>query len=70
MTSTMPPAVAAACLTADELAHTLGISVRHLWRLHDAAKLPAAVRLGRSVRWPKVLIDAWLAAGCPAQPRR
>lgn len=54
--------------TADDLAARLQCSVRHVWRLHDSGALPAALRVGRLVRWPKPLIDRWLADGCP--PRR
>ena len=62
--------VTAECYTADELAVLLNCSLRHVWRMRDLGHLPAAIRLGRLVRWPKVLIDSWLAAGCPKQPRR
>jgi predicted DNA-binding transcriptional regulator AlpA len=37
------------------------------WRLHAAAKTPAAVKLGRSVRWNKAELEAWIAAGCPCR---
>ncbi|MFO0851817.1 MAG: helix-turn-helix domain-containing protein [Gemmataceae bacterium] len=65
-----PNAVRAATLaySAVELADALGISQRHLWRLHDAGRLPAAVRLGRRVVWPRQLIDEWLAAGGSRRP--
>lgn len=56
-------------LTAQEVAAKLRCSVRHVWRMHDAGALPAAVRLGRLVRWPKPLIDSWVAAGCPKRRR-
>lgn len=62
--------VATECYTADELAAVLKCSPRHVWRMRDLGKLPAAIRLGRLVRWPKVLIDSWLAAGCPKLPHR
>jgi excisionase family DNA binding protein len=52
-------------LTADQLAKLLNISIRTLWRLRAGGKLPAPVRLGGSVRWRPVEIEAWLAAGCP-----
>jgi len=38
-------------LNAKEVASMLGISERTVWRLRDAGKLPAPVRLGSSVRW-------------------
>lgn len=69
-TPSIPPAVEQSCYTVDELARVLNVSVRHIWRLRDRGKLPAAIRLGKAVRWPKTLIDGWLAAGCPTPPRR
>lgn len=41
-----------------------GCSTRHVYRLSDAGKMPAPVRLGALVRWSKPLLDAWLAGGC------
>jgi excisionase family DNA binding protein len=55
--------------TAAELADALGCSERHVWRKHAAGELPAAVHIGRLVRWPRKLIAEWIAAGCPA-PRK
>lgn len=52
-------------LSAAELARRLGVSLRHIRRLDSAGKLPTPIRLGRSVRWPVVEIEAWLAAGAP-----
>jgi len=37
------------------------------WRLHAAAKTPAAVKLGRSVRWNRAELEAWIAVGCPVR---
>ena len=68
-TAAMPHTVEQACYTAADLTRVLSISLRHVWRLSDAGKLPASIRLGKLVRWPKLLIDEWLAAGCPARPR-
>ena len=48
------------------LAKMLGISVRTVRSMDCAGKLPRPVKLnGRSVRWPVVEIEAWLAAGAP-----
>ena len=68
-TASLPQPVEKACYSADVLTRVLDISLRHVWRLNDAGKLPASIRLGKLVRWPKRSIDEWLAAGCPAQPR-
>jgi predicted DNA-binding transcriptional regulator AlpA len=37
------------------------------WRLHSAGKTPAAVKLGRSVRWNRAELEAWISAGCPVR---
>lgn len=55
--------------TADEVADRLQCSVRHVWRMHDDGRLPAALRIGRLVRWPRPLIDRWIADGCPRARR-
>jgi predicted DNA-binding transcriptional regulator AlpA len=52
-------------LSAEKLAQILGISIRTLWRLRAAGKLPVPIRLGGSVRWRLADIEAWIAAGCP-----
>ncbi len=52
-------------LTSADLAKELGISQRHLHTLNQSGKIPKPFRLGHSVRWPRVLIEEWLAAGAP-----
>jgi excisionase family DNA binding protein len=54
--------------SAAELADALGCSERHIRRLADSRQLPAGVRIGRLVRWPRKIIDVWIADGCPKQP--
>lgn len=66
--ASIPQTVEQACYDVNDVARVLNVSTRHVWRLHDAGKLPAAVRLGKAVRWPRVLIEAWIADGCPARP--
>jgi predicted DNA-binding transcriptional regulator AlpA len=56
-------------LTAAEAAAACGFSLRTWWRLDSAGKIPAAVRLGRSKRWPSVTLREWVAAGCPDRKR-
>lgn len=51
-------------LTARELAQRLGVSERQVWNLHAAKRIPAAVRLRRSVRWRVADINQFVAAGC------
>ena len=56
-------------LAATEVAELLGISARHVWKLHASGQLPQPVRLGRSVRWNRVELVRWLEAGCPARDK-
>jgi predicted DNA-binding transcriptional regulator AlpA len=48
-----------------EAAHMAGVSRAHWHRLRASGKVPAAVRLGRSVRWRRAEIEQWILAGCP-----
>lgn len=48
------------------VAEMLGCSTRHVYRLSDAGRMPAPVKLGALVRWSKSAIEEWVAAGCPS----
>lgn len=69
-THTLPPPVApaAALLDVKAVAALLGCSTRHIFRLADAGQMPAPVKLGSLVRWPRGAVEAWIAAGCPSCP--
>ncbi|MFM9957264.1 MAG: helix-turn-helix transcriptional regulator [Phycisphaerales bacterium] len=54
-----------AALRPTELAHLLGVSRSMLWKLHSSGRLPLPIRLGRSTRWRRAEVLAWLEAGCP-----
>jgi excisionase family DNA binding protein len=54
-------------LTAEEVAELLCISRAHVFRLQRGGKLPAPVRFGRSVRWARAELEAWLRAGAPSR---
>ena len=56
-------------LCAEDAARFLGISLRHLYKLHSSGRLPLPVRLGRAVRWPREELAAWIAAGAPNRIR-
>lgn len=43
-----------------DLARTLNISVRSVWKLVADGELPAPIRLGRSTRWREHDIARWL----------
>ncbi len=51
--------------TPADVARVLKLTVRQLRRMREKGRVPAPARLGRHLRWPKPVIDAWLAAGCP-----
>jgi excisionase family DNA binding protein len=53
-------------MTADELAKTLCISLRQVWRLKAKGDLPKPVSIGRNVRWRRSDIEEWIKAGCPS----
>ena len=60
----------ATLLTVRQVAEILNCSVRTVWRLSDAGRIPPPVRLGGLVRWQPRAIDKWLAEGCPTLPAR
>lgn len=47
-------------MTARDVARELRISLRQVWRLKAAGKLPKAVRIGNSVRWDRTDLEQWL----------
>lgn len=57
-------------LTSNEVARYLKISMRTLWRMHSAGRIPPAIRMGGVVRWSSEVIRNWIAEGCPSQVGR
>lgn len=56
-----------AMLCVDDIATIyLGCSTRHVYRLVDAGRMPRPIKLGSLVRWPRAVIDQWIADGCPS----
>ena len=51
-------------LDAQEVAALLGFSARHVRRLASEGRIPSYQRFGSLIRWPRLVIDAWLEAGC------
>jgi excisionase family DNA binding protein len=48
----------------EAVATILNCSERHVYRLVDAGKMPAPVRLGALVRWNRQAIEDWMTSGC------
>jgi len=66
MSATLSPAaVSPQLLDVQAVAELLGCSQRHVYRLSDAGKMPAPVRLGSLVRWSASAIREWIDQGCP-----
>jgi excisionase family DNA binding protein len=63
-TATAPEPAASQLLDVRAVAHLLGCSVRHVYRMADSGQMPRPVKLGALVRWRRSDLDAWLAAGC------
>ncbi len=52
-------------LSVDTLAQLLELSTRQVRRLDVTGKVPKPFKIGRSVRWRRSEILAWLEAGMP-----
>ena len=55
----------ATLLSIRQIAGILGCSTRHVQRLADGGKMPRPIRLGALLRWPQLVIEDWVANGCP-----
>lgn len=51
--------------TAKDVSVMMNLSVRSIWRMRNANKMPAPIRLQRAVRWNREEIRQWIADGCP-----
>lgn len=66
MHKTPPPVPPAKLHDVGAVAERLDCSTRHVYRMADAGKMPAPVRIGSLVRWSESSISEWIAAGCPS----
>jgi len=67
MTAVLTPADASAkLLDVQAVADMLGCSGRHIYRLSDAGRMPAPVKLGSLVRWNRAAVESWIDQGCPS----
>lgn len=53
-------------LDVKQTARLVNISQRTVYRLVDAGKMPAPIKLGSLVRWRRAQLEAWIVQGCPA----
>ena len=51
-----------------DVCHLTGKSYSAFRRWIADGWAPRPYRIGRELRWPRQIIDDWLAAGCPRQP--
>lgn len=63
--SALRPTVVPELLDARAVARLLACSVRHVYRLADANRMPRPIRLGTLVRWRRAELMSWLEDGCP-----
>jgi excisionase family DNA binding protein len=56
-----------AMLTVHDVARMLNCSARTVYRLTDSGRIPRPVKLNALVRWPREVIERWVASGCPDQ---
>ncbi|GAB5517221.1 helix-turn-helix transcriptional regulator [Rhodopirellula baltica] len=55
-----------ALLSTEDVANDyLKCSARHVRRLADSGRMPRPIKLGTLSRWPRFIIEDWIAAGCP-----
>ena len=57
----------ATLMNVSQVAEFLGVSARQVWNLRSGGLLPEPVRLGRSSRWRRSELIAWVDSGCPPQ---
>jgi len=55
----------AAMLSVKDVAAMLQCSARRVCRLSGSGRMPRPVKLGALVRWPRAVVEQWIAAGCP-----
>ena len=53
-------------LTATDIANSLQLSIRTIWRMRSEGKLPKPLEVGGSVRWRSDEFRKWIADGCRA----
>jgi len=64
MSTTQPPPTEAKLLDVRAVAAMLDCSTRHVYRLADAGKMPAPLKIGSLCRWSKSTVEKWIECGC------
>jgi len=65
MPTIITPADASAKLfDVQAVAEMLGCSQRHVYRMADAGRMPAPIKLGSLVRWSATALREWIDGGC------
>jgi len=53
-------------MTVRDVANALKVSARQVWKLCSSGRLPAPIRLARTVRWRANDIAEFIRLGCPS----
>ncbi len=56
-------------LSTKQVAEALDVSRRTIYRMRQTGKLPKPVKMGKSLKWRREELEAWVAAGCPPLSR-
>jgi predicted DNA-binding transcriptional regulator AlpA len=54
-----------AMMSVDDVAIEIGCCSRSVRRWADSGRMPRPIKLGSLVRWPRAVIEQWIADGCP-----
>jgi excisionase family DNA binding protein len=52
-------------LNVKQVAQLMSCGERTVHRMSDLGKMPAPVKIGGLVRWPRRVLVEWINAGCP-----
>jgi excisionase family DNA binding protein len=52
-------------LNVRDVAKLMQCSDRHVTNMWKVSRMPAPVKLGQLVRWPRKTIEEWIEKGCP-----
>lgn len=55
-------------MTADEVARSMNVAVRSIWRWRSCRQIPEPVIVAGSVRWRRQELMDWINRGCPPLP--